>query len=273
MSQSFRDKRPYMLIASTLVFLFFGTALAEESKGGQGLRKRGDVKKTVKLKPHPKAEVIIPDFNLIYLLDGSVNLSGSGSGNVDSSFEGYDFEIDPKEATYMTRRLSEAEIRGRLEESIGSEGLEPITEEYYEPGPYRVHAYVQTKDPVSIVLTETSTKLEWSVSSTGSIVYRWAGDRCWHNAYTEAGTTWYTDYCDYGDLWWATDRSLCNDTEGWYYNYDYMYDHLITNAYGQVFICGQNDGNYRTGYKVSFSGEDSGLLRGSFYHYRYYTNM
>lgn len=268
MSQASRNNRALISIATMLFVIFSGIAFAEEPKGDQISPKR-NVKRTIKLKPHAKAEVIVPNFYLIYFLDGTVTISGSGSGDVNSAFEGYDFDINPKDGTYMTRRLSEKEIRGRLQESISSEGLQPIVEEYYAPGPYRVHAFVQTRDPINIVLTETSTKLEWGVTSTGSVSYIWGGDYCWAEDYSSAATTWYVDACDYGNLWWAADGSLCNDTDGWYYNYDYWDDNLITNAWGTVFLCGQNNGGYRTGYQVDFTGEDWEYLSGAFYHLRY----
>lgn len=268
MSQTSRNNRALISIATMLFVIFSGIAFAEEPKGEKGFPKR-NVKRAIKLKPHAKAEVIVPDFHLLYFWDGTVTIKGSGSGDLNSVFEGYDFDINPTDGTYMTRRLSETEILERLQASTSSEGLQPIVEESYAYGPYRVHAFVQTRDPIDIVLTETSTRLEWSVTSTGNVSYIYGGDYCWAEDYSSAGTTWYREYCDYGDLWWSTDGSLCNDTDGWYYNYDYWDDNLVTNAWGHVFVCGQNNGGYRTGYQVDFSGEHSGFLSGAFFHRRY----
>ena len=254
------------VIFALLLSLASGSAFAAQS-GQERLPHDGlKVRKAVKLQPQPEAEVTIPQLKALFLSDGSVTLSGHGTVDARAPMHGYDFEVDLTRGTYTTRRLDQREIeeRDRLQGSPRKE--QPVhrsREESLEKATvYCARVRVRTEDPAFIDLTETMTRLSWTISSTGALTSTYAADSCWAANPSSLGTHWYTNYCTYGGLYTSSGR-LCNDNRGDYYNYDFVFDDLITTANQYVYVCGRNDARYDYSWSHNDAGEGALLIFGS----------
>lgn len=256
------------VVPSLALLLIFSSAFAFAAEPD---RKRPaedslQVKMAVKLQPQPEAEVILPRLKALYLSDGSVTLSGQGTVDARAPMHGYDFEVDLVRGTYKTRRLDRAEIeaRERLQDSPREEQtVYRLREDLQEKATvYCARVRVRTEDPVFVDLTETMTRLSWTISSTGALSSTYAADYCWAANPSSLGTHWYTNYCTYGGLYTSAGR-LCNDNTGDYYNYDFGLNSLITTANQYVYVCGRNDATYNYNWTHNDGGEGALLIFGS----------
>jgi hypothetical protein len=231
------------------------------------------VDRVLQLEPRPDAEVVIPDFEALFLSDGSVTLHGKGTAKANAEPEGFDFEVDFAKGTYTTRKLSRQDIeeRDRLEKSDAGDqpsddAIQGIVDKAIAPGSYRAGARVQTRDPVFILLAETMTNLVWTVSSTGTVTgTTGSSDSCWAANPSALGTHWYTQYCKYGALYVSLGR-VCNDNAGNYINYDFpplFPTPESTTASHTAYVCGRNDGTYNYNWSATHGGEANSLLTGS----------
>jgi hypothetical protein len=219
----------------------------------------------VKLQPQPESEVIVPELKALFLSDGSVTVSGKGTAQADAPPQGFDFEIDLARGTYTTRRLDQQEIeeRDRIEGRSAAEGTQEPSTKAITPGSYTARLRVQTKDPAFIVLTETMTRLSWTVSSTGTVTgVQPSSDSCWAANPSSLGTHWFVSYCLNGALYTSAGR-VCNDNRGDYYNYDFGFDDQITTASQYVYACGRNDAIYDYNWSHNDGGESAILIYGS----------
>lgn len=239
--------------------------LSTGSSTAQAVRERSSerelkVERSVKLRPQPQSEVVVPEFKALFLSDGSVTLSGKGTARAGDPLQGFDFEVDLVHGTYTTRRLDAAEIeeRDRLQGRESPPATKAIT-----PGTYTARARVQTKDPAFIVLAETMTRLTWTVSSGGAVTgIQPSSDSCWAANPSSLGTHWFVSYCANGALYNSAGR-VCNDNTGNYYNYDFGFDSQITTASHYVYVCGRNDAVYDYNWSYNDGGEDAILIYGS----------
>jgi hypothetical protein len=88
------------------------TAAAHMAAKSKDLTKRGiPVSAKVKLHPDPDSEVLVPEFNLIRLADGSIVAEGKYSGNRDVQFS---YVIDPVAETYRTFEIDTWEGQARF---------------------------------------------------------------------------------------------------------------------------------------------------------------
>lgn len=219
----------------------------------------------MKLHSQPDAEVIIPELEALFLSDGSVTLSGKGTADARAPIHGYDFEVDLLRGTYTTRRLDRREIeeRDRLQGSPKEQPVYRSREEAREKAiVYRARVRVRTKDPLLVDLTETMTRLSWTISPAGTLTSTYAADSCWSANPSSLGTYWYTSYCTYGGLYTSGSR-LCNDNQGDYYNYDFGSADQITTATQSVNVCGRNDALYDYSWSHNDGGEAALLIFGS----------
>jgi hypothetical protein len=243
-----------------------GSASAAPSDAEQRALPEVKVERSVKLQPKPDAEVILPELKALFLSDGSVTLSGKGTAVAGAPAQGFDFEVDLAHGTYTTRQLDQFEIeeRDRLQGRLPSEEEKPEPSiKAITPGNYTARVRVQTKDPVFIVLTETMTRLSWTVSSTGTVTgVQPSSDSCWAANPSSLGTHWFVSYCLNGALYTSAGR-VCNDNRGDYYNYDFGFDDQITTASQYVYICGRNDAIYDYNWSHNDGGESALLIYGS----------
>lgn len=258
----------YTVFCALMLFIFPSLVSANpvDRERDRDPRAVTGVLRIVKLRPHPMAEVVIPEFHAIYLEDGSITLNGQGVVDVGTPSQGYRFEVDLVRGTYMTHHLSVGESDGATFND-SAEGRVSATEPY-TVGTYRAELKVETADFIGIVLTQTSSSVEWDVDSTGRVFWRAGYDVCWANPETPAFTTWYRERCEYGDAWYSN-NTICNNMEGWYINWDYGYDSQSTTAHDYVVLCGRNDGAINYNWSHSDAGEDAGNISGQVY-YRYY---
>lgn len=255
------------LAALTLLFaLSSGLASAEEP------RRTVDVRRVLDLRPLPGAEVVVPGFKAFFLSDGSVTISGKGRARAGAPASGFDFEVDLASGTYTTRRLDPSEIGERrpLQEAFGENrqpgrpGEQPqkITAAIL-PGTWWGRVRVQTRDPLLVVLTETTTELTWTVDSGGTVSWNSYGDGCWAANPSSLGTHWFVSSCQLGGPWYPSATRVCNDNRGYYYNWDFEDENLRTNVSQWSWMCGRNDALYDFNWSHNDSGEFSLLIYGS----------
>jgi len=226
----------------------------------------------MKLRPQQNSEVIVPEFKALFLSDGSVTLSGKGNAKAGEPVQGFDFEVDLSRGTYSTQRINQAEIerrdllegRPRETEQINRSQTPPNPDlKAITPGYYTARVRVQTKDPAFIVLTETMTRVSWTVSSSGTVTgAQPSSDSCWAANPSSLNTHWYVSYCLNGALYVSAGR-VCNDNQGEYYNYDFGFDSDITTASQYVYACGRNDATYDYNWSHNDGGEGAILIYGS----------
>jgi hypothetical protein len=224
---------------------------------------------TIELLPSTSVDVVIPDFRATILSDGSVTISGSGSAAVGKPTSGFDFEVDLKTGLYKTRSLDPDEIAALvpktrpLRQSEVGRNSDNITSLAIVPGYWSGRVRLQTKDPVLIVLAETTTQLTWYTYSSGSVVWTSYSDACWAANPSSLGTHWYNSYCAYGGPWYSGSTNVCNDNSGNYYNWDFGVSSWRTDASHFVQLCGRNDAYFNYWWSHTDSGEGSWLIFGS----------
>ena len=262
--------RFFVPLVSLALLLTIASDPASAADRGRVREDRGEtirVERVVKLQPQVEAEVVVPDFKALFLSDGSVTVTGKGTARVDAPLQGFDFEVDLVRGTYATRRLDQREIEERdrlleaLREERGEGPLEPAIEAIM-PGTWSGRVRVQTKDPVFVVLTETMSRLTWTVSAGGAVAWQSYSDSCWAANPSSLGTHWYVSSCAYGGPYTSSGR-VCNDNTGNYYNYDFGFDDDITTASQYVYLCGRNDAMYDYNFTHNDGGEGAILIYGS----------
>jgi hypothetical protein len=247
-------------VSLALLLILSSGSFAAQAGRERSSEREIKVERSLKLRPQPQSEVIVPEFKAFFLSDGSVTLRGKGSARAGHPVQGFDFEVDLVHGTYTTRRLDASEIEER--DRLQGRPLEPAVKAI-TPGTYTARARVQTKDPAFIVLAETMTRLTWTVSSGGTVTgIQPSSDSCWAANPSSLGTHWFVNYCANGALYSSLGR-ICNDNTGDYYNYDFGFDDSITTAHHYVYVCGRNDAFYDYNWSYSDGGEDAILIYGS----------
>lgn len=268
MRKASSDNRCLVPTVSLALLLIFssGSAFAVNPELERLAERNLKVELAVKLQPQPEAEVVIPQLKALFLSDGSVTLSGQGTVDASAPVHGYDFEVDLARGTYTTRRLDQLEIEERERLQGGPRKEQPVhrsREGLLEKATvYCARVRVRTEDPVFVDLTETMTRLSWTISSTGTLSSTYAADSCWAANPSSLGTHWYTNYCTYGGLYTSAGR-LCNANTGDYYNYDFGFDDQITTANQYVYVCGRNNATYDYNWTHNDGGEGALLIFGS----------
>lgn len=258
-----------LFVPSALALLLFPvsqTAFAADPDRERDVRREITVERAVKLQPEVGTEVIVPELKALFLSDGSVTLTGQGTARVNAPPQGFDFEVDLTRGTYVTRHLDQREIEKRglqdpAREERGKSRLDPAIEAI-TPGTWSGRVRVLTEDPVFIDLTETMTRLTWTVSSTGAVAWQSYSDSCWAANPSSLGTHWYVSSCAYGGPYTSSGR-ICNNNSGSYYNYDFGFDEDITTASQTVYLCGRNDAMYDYNFTHNDGGEGALLIFGS----------
>ena len=269
MRGNLRDRRFLSLAAFLLLIPGLASASPEEP------RRTVDVRRVLELRPLPGAEVVVPGFKAFFLSDGSVTISGKGRARAGAPTSGFDFEVDLASGTYTTRRLDPSEIEERrpLQEAFGEnrqpgrpgrsgEPPQKITAAVL-PGTWWGRVRVQTRDPLLVVLTETTTELTWTVDSGGTVSWISYGDGCWAANPSSLGTHWFVSSCQLGGPWYPSATRVCNENRGYYYNWDFEDENLRTDVSQWSWMCGRNDALYDFNWSHNDSGEFSLLIYGS----------
>lgn len=269
MPRTFSDHRFLFSVAWLALLLSVSSDPASAADRGRERESPREIKaeRVVKLQPQADAEVNVPELKAIFLSDGSVTVTGKGRARVDAPPQGFDFEIDLARGTYTTRRIDQREIEERdrqreaLQKTRGEEPLGPAIEAI-TPGTWSGRVRAQTKDPAFIVLTETMTRLTWTVSAGGAVAWQSYNDSCWAANPSSLNTHWYVSSCAYGGPYSSSGR-ICNDNSGGYYNYDFAFDEDITTANQYVYLCGRNDATYDYNFTHNDGGEGALLIFGT----------
>jgi hypothetical protein len=146
----------------------------DKTKSDKAERK---VTKKVKLKPTKDAEVIIPDFTATFYDDGTRSVGGTDSGGPNMPVQAFDFEVDLKNGPYKTTRV-DPDIANREEQAVQAEAstTNPVVPTgsmgtLAVPGIEVYKVRVVGKDLASIVLNQTTNRLEWRVNSNGTVTW------------------------------------------------------------------------------------------------------
>lgn len=133
------------------------------------------------------------------------------------------------------------------------------------PGKWWGSVTVFTRDPPQLILTQTYTKLAWTVFYSGTVDWNYWDDSCWAaNPSPPPGNIhWFISSCRYGGVWYmANYTQVCHDHSGGYYNYDFADPRLRTDVSQWAQICGKNDGYFNYWWNHTDSGEYSSLIYG-----------
>lgn len=257
---------------AVLLLLLAVPSSAAEPDRERGARREIRVERVVTLRPLPGAEVVLPEVKAFHLSDGSVTIAGKGRARVGAPVQGFDYEVDLVRGTYTTRRLDPAEIAERqpLVESFG-ENRQPLPPAgdldriaaAVLPGTWYGRVRVQTKDPVFVVLTETTAELTWTVASAGTVAWNSYGDGCWSANPSSLGTHWFVSSCQGGAPWSPSSTRACNDNQGGYYNWDFGDANQSTTVSQWASLCGRNDAFYDYNWSHNDGGEYALLIYGS----------
>lgn len=231
----------------------------------------------MRLRPQSKAEVPIPDFQAVRFSDGSVRLSGRGIERAGGPKRAIEFEVDLATGTYAAREVDPSKIAEShdsaevlQDERPGSEAKMDEQKSTLEapskaivPGQLWGRLRVQTVDPIFLVLAESSSKLEWTTSTTGKVRWDRRTDTCSAANPSALGTHWFKKSCQPGGMVYnSTSTQVCHDHHGSYYNYDFGLNSLRTDASHGTRICGRNDGYFGYSWSYTDSGEWSILIYG-----------
>lgn len=250
----------------------------------------------IQLQPLLDTDVLIPDMKAEFLSEGSVTISGSGIYEVDGPPLAYQFEVDLVKGTYTTRLLDPSQLekqvpqkrrfKNRAPLDVGPlaqfdvnpsvipaswvyDGSNPFPLGYlrreiaHRPGRWWGSVSVFTRDPPQLILTQTYSKLDWTVYSNGTVNWNYYDDSCWAANPSSVGTHWFVRSCWYGSVWRTNGNTqVCHNHDGSYYNYDFGNPGLRTDVYQWTQICGRNDGYFNYWWNHTDSGEYSSLIYG-----------
>jgi len=232
------------------------------------------IERVSELRPLPETEILIPNFKAAVLSNGSIMLSGSGRERAGDPTTAIEFEADLVNETYRTRRVDAKEIEkvfapaqslqdeNSSSAAVQGNGQAEIPAKIVRPGGWSGRVRVQTRDPIFLVLTETSSKLEWTTYTNGTVKWNRRTDSCSAANPSALGTHWFTKSCQPGTVWYTSSSRVCHEHRGSYYNYDFLVASKRTDASQYIMICGRNDGFFDYRWTHTDSGEGSFLIFG-----------
>lgn len=266
----------WILVAALAVPTLGAGPLLGASPGASGAPERNrfeddrQADPVVRLRPLPGAEVLIPNFRAIFHADGSVTVQGGGTARVGAPTSGFAFTVDPIQGTYTTHRLGADELEA-LEpiQSFSGVNRTPVGEgapgpfPKVTPGTWSGKVRVQAKDPVFIVLAETTAELSWIVANNGNVTWKSYRDTCSAANPSPLGTHWNITFCANAGTWSPSATRTCNDHSGSYQNFDFLDPAVATNVNQSVWLCGRNDAQFDYNWSHTDNGEAANLIGGS----------
>lgn len=256
-------------LISSLTILLPGLAAAQVLDESQLIEERlPHIEQILTLQPLPETEVLIPDFQATFLSNGKVKLNGSGQARAGDPVTAIEFEVDLIQGTYRTRKVEPLEIAGSLLEAEGPSFLEkesadePHGEKAVRPGNRAVTVKVQTRDPIFLVLTETSLTVNWNTASNGRVRMNQWKHACKAANPSALNTHWFTRSCRPGRVRTPAPTQVCQDVQASYYNDDFGFGHLRTSVSQSISMCGRNDAKLTYRWSHTDSGEWAILIFG-----------
>ncbi|MDP2785022.1 MAG: hypothetical protein Q8O38_10590 [Sulfurimicrobium sp.] len=131
------------------------------------------------------------------------------------------------------------------------------------PGSWWGKVTMRTRDIPNWTITKTTDYLEWTSFSNGTV--RWDyWQVTWYAVNpSPINTHWYVSQQNhYGPTYGSGNTTVNKGVYGAYYNYDWGFDHLSTNAYQSASITGRNDSTFNYFWTHNDSGEDASLIWG-----------
>jgi len=131
------------------------------------------------------------------------------------------------------------------------------------PGRWSGRVTIRTRDIPNWTLTKTTDYLEWTIFSNGTV--RWDSWRVsWYAVNpSPINTHWYISQQNhYGPTYGGGNTTVNKGVYGAYYNYDWGFDYLSTNASQSASITGRNDAMFNYSWTHNDSGESSSLIWG-----------
>lgn len=257
---------PLMMVLSLLLPALTPNYSSAQEKDKTDKNNRKVVKK-IKLKPTKDAEVIIPDFEATFYDDGMRSVGSTINGAVDVPAPSFDFEVDLANGTYKTTQvdLDEANLEERSTQD-GQVGTLAV------PGDYVWKVRIVGKDPVFIVVNETTNRLAWRAYSNGSVAWLSYIDRCYAPSPSEGNTNWFVTSCTKSAPYYpsGTVPRVRNWVDGHYINWDWENPNISTTVDHYISLTGFNDGTFTLDWDYHDAGEDYLYLRGTLYQCKCY---
>ena len=269
---------PLLMVLALLLPAFTPSYSLAQNKDKPDKTER-KVEKKVKLKPTKEAEVIIPDFEATLYDDGTRSVGASGSGAPGEPAQAFDFEVDVENGTYKTSLVNSDEValEGQLPQHEQAESF--ATNQAVQDGQVGTLAIVPGtrvgkvrvvgKDPVFIVVNETTNRLEWTVYNDGTVTWRSYLDNCYAPSPSQGGTNWFVTSCRKDYPFHPSGTGLTqikNWADGNYHNWDWRDPNQSTTASHLITLTGHSDGTYTFVWDYQDAGENYDLLRGTVYH-------
>src|SRR5687767_8449451 len=237
----------------------------------------------VPLLPSPASQIEVPGLRLSYMEDGSVRVSGeivasTGSDReilflIDVSRHSYTATLVPQDpsAAPMYQRLGVSKIgRSTLSRESPVGGTEPMLLPEDPPegccddmctGQH--YAYLETRDPINLVLTRTDQNSYWQVEEGYDMRCRWDSFGSSDCVTPPQGVSdWDMTGCrGYFPRGGYPSMNVFHETIGDYINWDFGSNNQSTTAHHDIYIYRSGRGG-QTGFSFSFShaGEYNDLL-------------
>lgn len=127
-------------------------------------------------------------------------------------------------------------------------------------------ARVVVRDPVNIVVNETTNGLQWYIYDNGTVGAKSHTDNCYANPKTPINTVWFTKFCDQQASILSSDRkSILNKGQGNYENWNWIDPNIGTWSYTTVNLLGFVSGSYTSAWNCTLNGENGSFLKCQIY--------
>ena len=260
-------KKCFVAMAAFLLMLSLtvtGTVSADEQRLSENHKNLTSEKEEqdIPLRIIGDKDKILEDATVTISKDGLVSIKAHGVYESTKPAKAYDFSIDVKQET-LTLEAAPA-IQEPMPEHNSIPTGESTDATFIGIGQARVR--VVGKDPVFIVVNESTDYLYWHRFNNGTVTWIDYTDNCYAANPTPAGTHWFTTSCSGNQPWYvAGNVEAVNDVFSEYINWDFWSNAQSTSMSHFIQIVGQNDGQYRYSWNWNAWGEASALLRGTLY--------
>lgn len=188
--------------------------------------------------------------------DGSVSIVAEGSYVSGGPALAYDFVVDAGNKTIQFTEIKP--------DQLAMPAIAPATQaNVIGVGQARVR--VVGKDPVLMVVNETTNYLYWHRFDDGTVKAISYNDLCYAANPTPIGTHWFTTNCPVSLPWNNGPAQVVNNANGEYINWDFWLDTSSTSMTHFSQIVGLHNGTFNYSWSWNAWGEASDLLHATLY--------